>query len=87
MKEIEGHYYVCEVCGCFYKIINGAQIRQPMSNLKFINDYNFHAAQDHKQHLGNLNIMKHGDTRKKVKDKNMGLYSIKKMVDNKNDKQ
>lgn len=68
MKEIECHYYVCEICGCFYKVINGNQVRQPMSNLKFINDYNFHAAEYHKQHLGQRR-KERGLLRKKNKKK------------------
>ena len=74
-------------CGCFYRVENGKQIRHEMKdfNSKNIKANNFHEAEYHKQHLNEPSEKKHGDTRKKAKDKNMGLYS-RKRLDKKNDK-
>lgn len=80
-KEIEGHYYMCW-CGCFYKVVGGKQIRQPMQNLKNVNERNFHNAEFHKKHLKNVTLAEtHGinKKKKKIKDKNMGAYSEKKL--------
>ena len=80
-KEIEGHYYMCKICGCFYKVIGSKQIRQPMNNMKYVNERNFHIAEYHKRHINNICVANtHGlnKKKKKIRDKNMGAYSDKK---------
>lgn len=41
-KEQEGHYYICLIGGCFYKIENGNQKMLNMNELKYTNESNFH---------------------------------------------
>jgi hypothetical protein len=81
MKEKEGHYYMC-VCGRFYKIINGKQVRQEMKdfNSQNITDNNFHEGKCKGKHLtGQISAREHGVNKKrKIIDRNMGEYSDKK---------
>ena len=65
MKEKEGHYYICIKCGCFYKIVNGKQIRQEQCELKKTTENNFHIAEKHKCIKQQITAREHGVNKKK----------------------
>ena len=53
-----------------------------MQNLKHVNEKNFHIAEYHKRHINNICVANtHGlnKKKKKIRDKNTGIYSEKKL--------